>query len=253
MNSRETRKARQHIHDGSSERRQAEAQSAIARAEQDVPRLEEKIRGTAQDYRTTREAWTGKPAPVNEAPRVDLEARAKARRMLVGAWAAGLLEVVFAAFVSAYFLNLSPIRAALTGIVLAVLTAFMVEGARMKVYQSHRPLQSLRSAERWIGIAFWVAMLGLVPLVAARTLEWASGLTNVSLGILTLTLPTLTGSLFFAAFILRWSERYTREYERLLAERRETTQFLRDLRSFSGQPDGNGAAPPLSHLARSRF
>lgn len=237
MTKRDIRVARLQINDGVLSERLGKARSWQARVEEDLARLEEKLLAILHDYHEDRESWIGKRSLSTEPPRRDEEAAAKGHRMLIGAWAARILEALFAGALAAVALALPLGWAVLIGVAVALLMALMMEGAAMRLLRKGTPLQGLHAAERWVGFTFVIAVLALAPLAVARTVEEAAVLTGPSLAILTLMLPMLGAALGAAAFLLMSSERFTRVYERLLLEKAETEQFRRELIDFVSEAE----------------
>lgn len=201
--------------------------------EEDAVALERRCEQITADYREALEIRTGLEARPTDIPHVDPEATRQALWVRRAGFAIMAIETILAVGVSIWSLTLWPVLSGVIGGFIAIAWTVGGLGVHYGRSDSVNPSPALRSARWGILFSFVVSLLGLAPVLLARTVPDAAALTGVATAVITLGFSSLAAYLFFQAFLIDWAAPYAREYDRVQRELALTNQLRREAREVA--------------------
>lgn len=232
MNGPLLKRARIEIEDGSPARRTRMARVWIARIRGCREPLADQMAATAEEFRRSREAWTGVKLPEGARPYADQENEGKSQRLRLAGFFTLAVELFLAIYASVVYLVFYWLIAALIGTLVSIALAVQVKGVLSTSFDPELPRRSVRKLTRWVWASFTVSLLGIGILLVARSNPWAGIAADLMLAVLNLALPILAGSLFILSSVYGRFGRLEREYDRLRQQVIELDPLLVELRQY---------------------
>lgn len=232
MNEPLLKRARIEIEDGSPARRTRMARVWIARILGCRNPLADQMAATDEEFRRSREAWTGVKLPEGALPHADQEDEEKSQKLKLAGFFALAVELLLAIYASVVYLVFYWLLAAAVGTLVSIALAVQVKGVLSTSFDPELPRRSVRRLTQWVWVSFVVCLLGIGILLIARSNPWAGIAADLMLAVLNLALPILAGSLFILSSVYGRFGRLEREYDRLRQQVIELDPLLVELRQY---------------------
>lgn len=237
MNEPLIKRARVEIEDGSPARRARVARVWIARIRGYRDPLADQMAATAEEFRRSREAWTGLRLQEETLPHADQEDEGKCQKLKLAGFLALAVELLLAIYASVVYLVFYWLLAATIGTLVSIALAVQVKGVLATSFDPELPRRSARKLTRWVWFSFVVSLMGIGILLVARSNPWAGFVADVMLAVLNLSLPILAGSLFMLSSVYGRFGRLERAYGRLRRQVIELDPLLAELRQYLPEKD----------------
>lgn len=182
----------------------------------------------ATKYREALEVRSGIESRPTDIPHADPEETRKAHWVRIGAFAVLVIEMVLAVAISVWSLVLWHVLAGIIGSVVAVSWTLGSLGVHYGRCDAEDPMAARRSVRRGAWVSFLVGLIGLIPLLLARSVPEIAVVTGFATAVVSLGLSSLAAYLFVLAFLIDWARPYVGEHSRLRHELSLTVQLLKE-------------------------
>lgn len=255
MDTRQTKRIRRVVSDGSRQKRLAAARRHIEEIRQDLLRLAQVKTDVQRQFARWRERMTGEPVGIGELPVEDVTLQARARRLLFAATLVLVLEMGLAGFIAKSWLNFSTPVAAGVGAVLAAILAAIADVLIGLMEDPENPRTSeerIKIWTRWLTVSC-LAVLTAICLtrffaIGIVVFPWASGA-------LTILLPATAGSYLTLRAVLAAGNRIAAVWTSLDDEERVTRilegEVTTRLQELQGMPVADRALETSEEGTRS--